>query len=71
MKVAIYAKISTNNHGQDVTMQTRELKEYIERRGWQLAGEYVDVGVIGTKEKRTHWICNLYSGFGCAARASR
>jgi DNA invertase Pin-like site-specific DNA recombinase len=33
-------------------MQTRELKEYIERRGWRLAGEYVDIGISGTKEKR-------------------
>jgi DNA invertase Pin-like site-specific DNA recombinase len=33
-------------------MQTRELKEYVERRGWTLAGEYVDIGISGTKEKR-------------------
>jgi DNA invertase Pin-like site-specific DNA recombinase len=33
-------------------MQTRELKEYVERRGWTLAGKYVDVGISGTKEKR-------------------
>jgi DNA invertase Pin-like site-specific DNA recombinase len=33
-------------------MQTRELREYCERRGWQLAGEYVDVGISGAKEKR-------------------
>lgn len=54
MRVAIYARVSTANNGQDPTMQTRELREYIERRGWQLAdrGEYVDVGVSGTKEKR-------------------
>src|SRR5258708_5863999 len=54
LRVAIYARISTTNHGQDVTMQTRELREYIERRGWKLAGdsEYVDVGISGTKEKR-------------------
>jgi len=52
MKVAIYARVSTANNGQDPTMQTRELKEYAERRGWELAGEYVDVGVSGTKEKR-------------------
>lgn len=51
MRCAIYARCSTNN-GQDPTMQTRELKEYIKRRGWQLAGEYVDVGISGTKEKR-------------------
>jgi DNA invertase Pin-like site-specific DNA recombinase len=52
MKVAIYARVSTANNGQDPTMQTRELKEHAERRGWELAGEYVDVGISGTKEKR-------------------
>jgi DNA invertase Pin-like site-specific DNA recombinase len=52
MRVAIYARVSTANNGQDPAMQTRELKEYIGRRGWQLAGEYVDVGISGTKEKR-------------------
>jgi DNA invertase Pin-like site-specific DNA recombinase len=51
MRTAIYARVSTNN-GQDPAMQTRELREYIERRGWQLAGEYVDTGISGTKEKR-------------------
>jgi DNA invertase Pin-like site-specific DNA recombinase len=52
MRVAIYARVSTANNGQDPAMQTRELKEYLEHRGWQLAGEYVDVGISGTKEKR-------------------
>src|SRR6267143_307702 len=52
MRVAIYARVSTANNGQDPTMQTRELREYIERHGWQLAGEYVDIGISGTKEKR-------------------
>jgi DNA invertase Pin-like site-specific DNA recombinase len=33
-------------------MQTRELREYAERRGWTVAGEYVDVGISGTKETR-------------------
>src|ERR1043166_7525185 len=51
MKAAIYARVSTNN-GQDPTMQTRELRDYCERRGWELAGEYVDVGISGSKEKR-------------------
>jgi DNA invertase Pin-like site-specific DNA recombinase len=52
MRVAIYARVSTANNGQDPTMQTRELREYAERRGWKLAGEYVDIGISGTKEKR-------------------
>jgi DNA invertase Pin-like site-specific DNA recombinase len=33
-------------------MQLRELREYSERRGWSVAGEYVDVGISGTKERR-------------------
>ena len=52
MKAAIYARVSTTNHGQDVGMQTRELREYCERRGWAIEGEYVDTGISGTKEKR-------------------
>ena len=33
-------------------MQTRELEEYCQRRGWQVAGCYVDTGVSGSKESR-------------------
>jgi DNA invertase Pin-like site-specific DNA recombinase len=51
MRAAIYARVSTNN-GQDPTVQTGELTEYCERRGWEIAGEYVDVGVSGSKESR-------------------
>ncbi len=52
MKVAAYARVSTSNNGQDPEVQLRELREYVARRGWKLAGEYVDVGISGTKEKR-------------------
>jgi DNA invertase Pin-like site-specific DNA recombinase len=52
MRVAIYARVSTANNGQDPTMQTRELREYAERRGWTVAGEYVDIGHHGHIEKR-------------------
>jgi hypothetical protein len=34
-------------------MQLRELGEYRERRGWGLAGKYVDPGVSGAKDSRT------------------
>ena len=51
MRAAIYARVSTNN-GQDPHMQIRELREYCERRGWEIAGEYVDAGVSGAKEHR-------------------
>lgn len=33
-------------------MQTRELREYAQRRGWTIAGEFVDVGISGSKERR-------------------
>jgi len=33
-------------------MQTRELREYCERRGWTVSGEYIDIGISGTKERR-------------------
>jgi DNA invertase Pin-like site-specific DNA recombinase len=52
MRVAIYARVSTANNGQDPTMQTRELREYAERRAWTVSGEYVDIGISGMKEKR-------------------
>lgn len=52
MRAAIYARVSTAHNGQDPRMQTRELAEYCQRRGWSVAGEYVDVGISGTKEKR-------------------
>ena len=52
MKAAIYARVSTANHGQDPHLQIREIAEYSDRRGWTIAGEYVDVGVSGAKEKR-------------------
>jgi len=52
MKAAIYARVSTTNHGQDVSMQTRELREYCARRGFEIAGEYTDIGISGSKDSR-------------------
>jgi DNA invertase Pin-like site-specific DNA recombinase len=51
-RVAIYARISTANHGQDVTLQTRELEQFASSRGWNVAGVYVDQGVSGSKDSR-------------------
>ena len=52
MRAAIYARVSTSNHGQDIGMQTRELREYCERRGLEIVGEYLDSGVSGAKDSR-------------------
>src|SRR5271155_1334373 len=51
-RVAIYARVSTLNHGQSPEMQLRELREYCQRRGLEIAGEYVDEGVSGGKDSR-------------------
>ena len=52
MRVAIYARVSTVGNGQSPEMQLRELREYCDRRGWIIAGEYVDAGISGAKDSR-------------------
>src|ERR1700690_87253 len=51
-RVAIYARVSTTNHGQDVSLQTRELEQFAQVRGWHLVDSYLDLGISGTKDKR-------------------
>src|SRR5271156_5825568 len=51
-RAAIYARVSTANNGQDPTMQTRELREYCERRGWKVTGEFIDEGISGAQDSR-------------------
>ena len=51
MNTAIYARVSTS-YGQDPEMQLRELREYCQRRGWQLKGEHIDSGISGMKNSR-------------------
>lgn len=51
IRTALYARVSTFN-GQDPEMQLRELREYCQRRGVEIAGEFVDKGISGSKERR-------------------
>lgn len=51
-RAAIYARVSTTNHGQDVQVQTRELEQFSQARGWRLADSYRDVGISGSKDRR-------------------
>src|ERR1039457_3335348 len=51
-RVALYARVSTLNHGQDPEVQLRELREFCQRRGFAIAHEYVDKGIKGSREKR-------------------
>ena len=51
-RVAVYARVSTQRD-QNPEMQLRELRQYAERRGWMVAGEYVD-HISGSKDSRPH-----------------
>jgi DNA invertase Pin-like site-specific DNA recombinase len=50
-RAVLYSRVSTLN-GQDPEMQSREIREYCQRRGWPLVDEYVDRGISGAKERR-------------------
>ena len=52
IRAALYARISTLNHGQDPEVQLRELRDYCQRRGFTITHEYVDKGISGSREKR-------------------
>src|SRR5664279_848675 len=52
MNAALYARVSTRDKGQDPEMQLTELREFAAKRGWQVVGEFVDVGVSGSKDSR-------------------
>jgi DNA invertase Pin-like site-specific DNA recombinase len=50
MKIAIYARVSTKD--QSCELQVRDLRAYCGARGFDLVGEYVDVGQSGAKDSR-------------------
>jgi len=52
-RAALYARVSTTNGQQDPEMQLRELREYAQRRGFTVFGEYAD-RISGTEERRPH-----------------
>jgi DNA invertase Pin-like site-specific DNA recombinase len=51
-KVALYARVSTKNNGQDPETQLVALREYTTARGLDIVGEYVDTGISGAKDRR-------------------
>jgi len=50
VKAAIYARVSTDQ--QNPEMQLCEVRDYCHRRGLKIAGEYLDKGISGNKERR-------------------
>ena len=52
IRAAIYARVSTTGHGQDVGLQVDELRAIARQRGWSIVGEFVDEGVSGGQRSR-------------------
>ena len=52
MKVAIYARVSTNNGQQSPDMQLQALREYCSARSLTVFKEYIDEGFSGSKDSR-------------------
>jgi DNA invertase Pin-like site-specific DNA recombinase len=52
MRTALYARVSTNDKGQDPEVQMREMREFCPRRGWEIVDAYIDSGISGSKERR-------------------
>jgi len=52
MKVALYARVSTSDKGQDSEVQMVPLRDYAQARGWAIYQEYIDNGISGAKERR-------------------
>lgn len=50
--MALYARVSTADKGQDPELQLRELRARGQMSGWEIIGEYVDRGVSGARERR-------------------
>ncbi len=53
-RAAIYARVSTDENRQDPETQLRELRDFAERRGFEVVGEYID-HASGTTEERANY----------------
>lgn len=51
-RVALYARVSKLNHGQDTGLQLEELRQVALQRGWVVVHEFVDEGISGSKTDR-------------------
>ncbi len=52
MSIALYARVSTKNNGQDPETQLMALRDYAKARKLEVFAEYVDIGISGSKDSR-------------------
>lgn len=55
MKVALYARVSTNDKEQTPETQLYALREYATARNWEVVGEYVDTASAADQRGRKEW----------------
>ena len=55
MKVAIYARVSTNDRDQNVDTQLLPLRDFCTAQGWEVVKEYVDHAPANDLAHRTAW----------------
>jgi predicted site-specific integrase-resolvase len=51
LRVALYARVSTLDKGQDPETQLIQLREYAHKRNFEISGEFIDYA-SGTSEER-------------------
>jgi Resolvase, N terminal domain len=63
MRIALHARVSTKDKGQDTEDQLRQLRHYAKQQNWTICGEYVD-----QKTERTADRAEFQRFFRTAAR---
>ena len=56
MKIALYARVSTDDKGQDVENQLVTLREWAKHLGYDEIIEYTDIGISGANSNRPSFI---------------
>ena len=57
MKVAIYARVSTDKQTKSVSQQLEQCRDLAQRQGYTVVAEYSDDGISGDKvEERTEFV---------------
>src|SRR6266404_2921747 len=51
MKIALYARVSTKDKGQETENQLVQLREFASKQGWQITREYIDRETGGTSDR--------------------
>lgn len=52
MRVVTYSRVSTDDKGQNPTIQVNELSRYCQARGWSIRDEIIDHGYSGGSDSR-------------------